>query len=327
MDNLMEEQLREYYATLQHVEPRGRESLLEKLDEGSVVPSQNELPLPGSYVLKASIAAATCFAVAVLITIAVFSNMSASVAWAEVVKMIPVIETMQHRRLDKIPPRWGRKQETWNYSVGYRAKDCWRTDGWEIADESSIPAVDARPDNMHITKDNPDKRETTSHNWNYKEQRFSRHIEYRSSHLAADQGRDPAKSLESLKNLPPESVRKKGRTEKLGRETVLFETVPEATIYIPGLLHFGDEVSIFVDVETKLPIAIENEIKFGTEVGKFSRVWDIGLNETPSSVFDVPSLPVDADGEELDGEEFWTFWLPSRLWKEKGAFTFRVNCA
>ena len=320
MDNLMEEQLREYYATLQRVDSGSRESLLEKLDESSVVSSQNRLSLSGNFVLKASIAAATCFAAAVLITIAVFSNTASSVAWAEVVKRLPVIETMQHRRLDKIPPRWGRKQETWNYSVGYRAKDCWRTDGWEIADESSIPAADARPDNMHIIITDPKKRETTAHNWNYKEQRFIRNTGYRSINLAAKQSRDPAKSMESLKDLPPESVRQKGRTEKLGREVVVFETVPEARVYIPGILHYGELVSIFVDVQSKLPIAIESKSREdGLDLDRFFRVWDISLNQTPSSVFDVPVLPADADGEEL-----WTFSLPSRLWKEKDAFTFRV---
>lgn len=320
MDNVTEDRLRNYYSALQRIEPKSRESLLEKLSESPVVPSQT-MSSQGSFIMKVSISAAAGLAVAVLVAIAVLPDMSASVAWAEVIKRLPAVESLQYKALNNQPPHFDplQKHDSWNYSIGYIAKHRRRTDVWEIADESSIPTQDVSPDRTHVSIHDAEKRELTSYDWDYKQQQFSRQVSYRSVHLAAYEGEDPVQYMESLKNLPPESVRKRGRTEKDGHEVVWFETVPGAWLSIPGLLQYGESVSIFVDVQTRLPVIIETEGRSGTGASRFSRAWDIRLNNPPSSAFDIPSLPLD-----VDGEESWRFDLPSRLWKEEGAFTFRV---
>ncbi len=176
-----------------------------------------------------------------------------------------------------------------------------------------------RPDSIGFGFEDVENRILESYSFDYKGQRFARSVIYRSVHYPVlDNKPEEANAsdlLKQLTTLPPEAVLKRGREQKHGREVVKFEVIDLAKLKLSTM--FGvTSANIFVDVQSRLPIAIEG-VGIG---GHVSRIWAIEINQSATSIFDLPPLPAD-----VDAEENWTFWLPVGLWERDSGFTIRVS--
>ncbi len=229
-----------------------------------------------------------------------------SVLWADVSQKLHSTETLQYRWLQRIANNRSEEVPRWNYATVYQAKHRTRSENWTIPDETSLPSVGTRPDSIGFGFEDIENRTLESYSFDYKGQRFAHSVIYRSVHYPAlvnkAEEANASDLLKQLTALPPEAVLKRGRERKHGREVVKFEVIDLAKLKLSTM--FGvTSAYIFVDVQSHLPIAIE-----GVGVGgHISRIWAIEINQSATSIFDLPPLPAD-----VDAEENWTFWLAGR---------------
>jgi hypothetical protein len=238
--------------------------------------------------------------------------------WADVVKAIGPVESVQYRTSQDA----GENQfaEVNTAAVNYVTPTAMRTDTWAGGPSyTPLPADMAAkpPANRRVVR--RDGNEVTQYDVHWSDGRIDsvvQRIDYLCTSCPPLHAQHPDLSdaervlamWRALHNLPPESVLKRGSTEVDGQRLLRFQVIGGMTT--PGAEGAAFGGFILVDPRTKRPVQLET----GS-----TRWTDIRINEPiPADTFAAPAVP-----EDLDAEVTWQFTLTADAWHKPG-FAFRV---
>jgi hypothetical protein len=270
------------------------------------------------------LSAAAIVALAIGITVFFVTPGSQGTTWAEVVRAIGPIESVQYTTSHVSNSRRatsGAGEELRTTTRNYVTPDAVRIDTWFDHDAAHGPdKAPAVPSTRRITR--RDGHEVAMYEvvMNAGQPRsIHQVVAYTCAScpalpqpmaVASDlmQSADVLSMWRRLQDLPPEAVLKRGSQEADGKRLLRFEVI--GSMSMPGLEGFQTGTFVLVDPQTKQPVKLETG-----SIG-----WsDIRFNEPIAPErFAPPAVP-----EDLDAEVDWHFTLLADAWQKPG-FVFRV---
>lgn len=264
--------------------------------------------------MRLSVAAVVAFALT--ITLRLFTPDPMSTTWADVIKAIGPVTTIQYSSLQPGFGAAGQNRFVMTYSAGANSRE----DTWLI-DSPADGAAPTKPPEVlpsftNITR--TEGREVVNDSISRMPGQpieVSRSTAYFSPALRslADASRldNSADVWRTLGTLAPEAVLKRGSEMVNGERLLRFEIIKPI-----GRPELAEGTMIWVNPKTKQPVKIQPR---GFGFGGAGSMADIRFNEPiPTSMFEPPAVP-----DDLDAMVNWQFNLPYEPWK-KGQFTFRV---
>jgi hypothetical protein len=305
----LDEQLREHYASFERGHGMLREQLLDEIRSEDVRTVKTSKLFNRRLLMRLSAAAVVAFAIG--ITVFLINPGSQGTTWAEVVKAIGPIESLQYRTVNQVQNEQRRTTQNYVTPTEIRVDEfLTETDG--LFGGAKPPG---EPNSIHISRSSG--RETTDYSVMLENGRPTSIVQHVGYSILADAARDAANPRDGrqvlqtwrrLQGMPPEAVLKRGSQEVDGQRLLRFEVID--AVNLPGLEGFQSGTFILVDARTKQPVVLE---------AGSTRWTDIRFNETISEErFAPPSVP-----DDLDPEVTWEFVLPADVWNKKG-FVFRV---
>jgi hypothetical protein len=319
----LDEQLREHYGSFHRDHAVMRERLLEHLraEERSASPHRETTSRFFNRRLIMRLSAAAVVGLVVGTILFLVNPGPQGTTWADVVKAIGPIESVQYSTIEPFAPLHEggplRRTTTRNYATA----DAVRVDTWAGHDVDRGPEASAglAPTLSRLTR--ASGREIATYvvnNENGRPNSIQQSVDYTA---ASPELGDPRKSDEDLRpssdvlamwrrlqDLQPESVLKRGSQEVNGQKLLRFEVIDAFSI--PGLAGFQSGAFILVDPKSKQPVKLETG----------SLTWtDLRFNQTiPQDKFAPPTVP-----DDLDASVVWRFTLLAEAWNDP-RFVFRV---
>jgi hypothetical protein len=311
MDLELDEQLRDHYAAFRRDHVQLREALLDGIADEPLQPVFTQRFFTRRLVMRLSAAAIVLLAIG--ITVFLITPGSTGTTWAEVVKAIGPIETIQYRT--SASSNAGPSEmpmTTMNYVLSDRFM---RTDSWDQKPEGAKAEKSGPPDSTTVFRSDGNEGTSFFVEWeNGKPRSIRQYVAYQSPAVRMRNTPRPNSEVismwKALENLPPEAVLKRGSQEINGQRLLRFEVITPLSIPgVQGSQGFSNTF-IWVNPQSKRPEMLE---------AGAMRWTDIRFNETlPEEKFAAPTVP-----DDLDAEVTWEFILLADKWIEKD-FAFRV---
>jgi hypothetical protein len=312
----LDEQLQEHYGSFHRGHALLRERLMEQLQAAPDAPARRADTTSRFFNrrLLMRLSAAAIVALAIGITVFLVTPGTQGTTWAEVVKAMGPVESVQYRTSQKRDDVAGEV----DINMHYVTPSAMRVDMWPNHPDERGPGK-TPPAMTNIAVGN--EREITDYAVSLSDGRptsIVQQVAYLSRTCPLpgrlgpnlEQSRQVLEMWRGLQGLPPEAVLKRGSTEDGAKRLLRFEVIPAASA--PGLAGMSgfSNTFILVDPQTKQPVVLE--------MGS-TRWTDLHFNEAiPAERFAPPAVP-----EDLDAEVSWHFTLLADTWKKAG-FVFRV---
>lgn len=311
----LDDQLRAHYASFRRDHGRLRDGLMDQVRKIDTNPSTPHKSEPSRYFnrrLLMRISAAASVAIAVGVAAFFLVPGSSNITWADVVKAMGPIESIQYRTDQRASDGDGSTREA---TENLLTADAERVERWHYFAGKPASLAPKPWEQTEIVLRRG--RESTSYYVEREQGRLAsitQVIDYTSPttppHPIYSENRSQKvlAMWRRLQDLPPEAVLKRGSVEIDGATRLRFQVLGAGLI--PGLGGYESGVFALVDPKTKRPIQLQ---------AGDTKWTDVQFNPVISADrFTPPAVP-----DDLDAEVVWSFTLPvERPGKEK--FAFRV---